>query len=301
MASMFRLEKPERVAVAVECCYQNTGIATSVALTMFENNDAQLAVAVGVPLFYGICEAVLLAVYCLVCWKMGWTKAPRDENFCTVLFTTYEVKELMEEDPQAIEVVLGSPDKGGDPSNMIFARSQGGGYQFDEGSLDSLSRETTTEESSTPQRKTSLSDFSIDDEGDALEDSTGGESAGAGGGSRRSRGNKKYTAIEMTTTAMTNHENDPATTNHSSPPQSQQQNPTPPPRMNGAMYDSDGNMIMDSNGNPIRRAISSLRARADSTGKSKYTKAEILDDDDEEEGTRQNGIQPLPAEGKQLD
>merc|ERR1719491_2202435 len=52
------LALPERVTVSVECCYQNVGIATSVALTMFDGND--LAEAMGVPLYYGLVEAVVL-------------------------------------------------------------------------------------------------------------------------------------------------------------------------------------------------------------------------------------------------
>ena len=78
LATKFKLDKPERVAVAVEGCYQNTGIATSVAASMFTGPD--LAMAVSIPLLYGIFEAVILAIYCLSCWKIGWTKAPKDEN-----------------------------------------------------------------------------------------------------------------------------------------------------------------------------------------------------------------------------
>ncbi len=138
MASKFQLAKPERVAVAVESCYQNTGIATSVAITMFEGDD--LAVAVGVPLFYGICEAVLLAGFCLTAWKMGWTKAPPNENFCVVIAKSYEVQQAEVEDPDAIEVVLGLDDKegGGDIHDLIFSQT-GEGYQIDEESLHSLS------------------------------------------------------------------------------------------------------------------------------------------------------------------
>lgn len=120
-------------SVAVECCYQNTGIATSVAVAMFQGDE--LAVAVGVPLFYGICEAVFLAIYCITCWKIGWTKAPRDENICRVIFTSYEVKELMESEPESIEVVLGGVENG--PTDLIFARTKEG-YQIDEVSLESL-------------------------------------------------------------------------------------------------------------------------------------------------------------------
>lgn len=33
------LKKPERVASSIECCYQNTGIAASVAISMFQGNN----------------------------------------------------------------------------------------------------------------------------------------------------------------------------------------------------------------------------------------------------------------------
>jgi len=88
ITSIFQLKEPERVTVAVECCYQNTGIATSVAITMFSGPD--LAEALGVPLYYGLVEAVVLGVYCLIAWKIGWTKAPANENICTVISNNYE-------------------------------------------------------------------------------------------------------------------------------------------------------------------------------------------------------------------
>lgn len=102
LASSFSLDKPERVAVAVESCYQNTGIATSVAVVMFDGDKDRLAQAISVPLFYGIVEAVLLACFCLVCWKAGWTKAPADEKLCVILATSYECEE-----EEAIEQVTG--------------------------------------------------------------------------------------------------------------------------------------------------------------------------------------------------
>ena len=39
MTSHFDLKKPERVTSSIECCYQNCGIATSVALAMFEGQE----------------------------------------------------------------------------------------------------------------------------------------------------------------------------------------------------------------------------------------------------------------------
>ena len=131
LATKAKLEKPERVSVAVEGCYQNTGIATSVAITMFQGSD--LATAVGVPLYYGVVEALLLAVYCLGCWKIGWTKAPANENLCVVIATSYEVEKARLESPNAIEVVSNS--KGDqDIENMVFTQTQDG-YRVDEDAL----------------------------------------------------------------------------------------------------------------------------------------------------------------------
>jgi predicted Na+-dependent transporter len=131
MATKAKLDKPERVSVAVEGCYQNTGIATSVAITMFEGAD--LATAVVVPLYYGIVEAVLLAIYCLACWKIGWTKAPPNENVCVVIATSYEVEKARLESPNAIEVVANSKDDL-DIENMVFTQTPDG-YKVDEEAL----------------------------------------------------------------------------------------------------------------------------------------------------------------------
>jgi len=90
ITSGLQLKKPERVTTSVECCYQNVGIATSVALTMFEGDE--LSLAMGVPFFYGAVEAAVLGVYCIGAWKAGWTKAPKDESFWTVISTSYEVQ-----------------------------------------------------------------------------------------------------------------------------------------------------------------------------------------------------------------
>lgn len=133
LATKFALDKPERVAVAVEGCYQNTGIATSVAASMFSGPD--LAMAISVPLLYGIFEAAILAVYCMVCWKIGWTKAPANENFCTMIVTSYEVEQARLESPNAIEVVHNNNDKGdGDIEDLVFNQTVDG-YQVDEASL----------------------------------------------------------------------------------------------------------------------------------------------------------------------
>jgi hypothetical protein len=119
LSTRFRLDKPERVSVSVESCYQNTGIATSVAASMFTGD--QLATAIVVPLFYGIVEMVTLACFCLVCWKVGWTKAPTNESFCTIIPTSYEVEQARLELPNAIEVVHNNnPKDDQDIEDLVF-------------------------------------------------------------------------------------------------------------------------------------------------------------------------------------
>mmetsp|Transcript_30389 Transcript_30389/g.72870 ORF Transcript_30389/g.72870 Transcript_30389/m.72870 type:complete len:517 (-) Transcript_30389:285-1835(-) len=88
----FKLSLPETVAISIECCYQNTAIATSVAATMFSDPTTRTQ-AISVPLFYGLVEAFLIAIYCVWSWKLGWTKAPADEKLCVVITNTYEIED----------------------------------------------------------------------------------------------------------------------------------------------------------------------------------------------------------------
>jgi hypothetical protein len=264
----------------VECCYQNTGIATSVAAAIFEGDE--LAVAVGVPLFYGICEAVFLAIYCVVCWKLGWTKAPADAPFCTVITTSYEVKEWMQEDTESIEVVLGSADLSSSsnnnndaPTDLIFSTTKEG-YQIDEVSLESLSQHAA--DADARSLSTDGAEFTIDD----LDDGDGGEHGktvevemdaglvvGATTPSRRRA--RTYDSVEV----RSPDEEKKMAAASSSIPQSAE---LPPTSM--------------SKPNPVKHALSSLRNTA--RGNKKYAKALAVHDDDED-------TVPLPVEGKQID
>ncbi|KAL9183579.1 hypothetical protein ACHAXT_004435 [Thalassiosira profunda] len=91
-AVIARLRRPEVISVGVECCYQNVGIATSAAVAMFDD-PIDRGQALCVPLFYGLMEGIVLGIYCIIGWKLGWTKAPRDEKFCKILVTAYEVED----------------------------------------------------------------------------------------------------------------------------------------------------------------------------------------------------------------
>jgi predicted Na+-dependent transporter len=92
VGTAIQLWKPERVAFAIEVSYQNVGIATSMAISMFQGDER--AAAIGVPFFYGTIEACLAFVYCISAWKAGWTKAPASDSFWHMLMTSYEVLEV---------------------------------------------------------------------------------------------------------------------------------------------------------------------------------------------------------------
>lgn len=126
--AFMRLVHPERVTVSIECCYQNVGIATSVALTMFEGND--LAEAMGVPLYYGLVEAVTLGLYCVVAWKVGWTKAPTDVSFCTMILESYEVILAEKKEIESIEVLLRSGRDDKDRPSSYLSEDGGIYYKY---------------------------------------------------------------------------------------------------------------------------------------------------------------------------
>jgi hypothetical protein len=71
---------------------------------MFQGVD--LGNAMAVPLFYGIMEAIVLGIYCVISWKAGWTKAPSNISFWTMISTSYEVLVIEHSDLVAIEVSL---------------------------------------------------------------------------------------------------------------------------------------------------------------------------------------------------
>jgi hypothetical protein len=71
---------------------------------MFKGDD--LSEAMAVPLLYGLAEAVILGVYCIGAWKMGWTKAPSNTPFWTMLFRSYEVLEAEWKSPDNDEIEI---------------------------------------------------------------------------------------------------------------------------------------------------------------------------------------------------
>ena len=72
----------------MQTAYQNTSVATAVALNLFEGRER--ARAVSVPVGYGVASAVLIGGYCVAGWKAGWTYAPASDPLCDVLRKSYQ-------------------------------------------------------------------------------------------------------------------------------------------------------------------------------------------------------------------
>jgi len=64
LATLSKLPLPERLTTAVECCYQNTGIATSAAISLFSGDDLQQAARV--PFVYGLAEAIFIGLFLII-------------------------------------------------------------------------------------------------------------------------------------------------------------------------------------------------------------------------------------------
>ena len=56
---------------------------------MFKGDD--LNMAMGVPFYYGVVEAVSVGTYVVLAWKAGWTQAPAHAPIWLVMWTSYEV------------------------------------------------------------------------------------------------------------------------------------------------------------------------------------------------------------------
>jgi predicted Na+-dependent transporter len=88
ISTVTKLKKPERVTVSVECVYQNTSIAMTSCLALFSGDDQQRALAV--PFWYTGMQTSFVGCYCLLAWKMGWTKAPADANILHMVLHNYQ-------------------------------------------------------------------------------------------------------------------------------------------------------------------------------------------------------------------
>lgn len=79
---------PEAVACAVETSYQNTGLALTIALATFP--EGQRGRAAVVPLYYGVCQVVLLPLFLLFSWRAGLTYAPKSTRIDRVVMQDFQ-------------------------------------------------------------------------------------------------------------------------------------------------------------------------------------------------------------------
>lgn len=86
MTSLLGLPKPQRVAIALETAYQNTGI--SLAYTLSQGAAGFAASAV--PVIYGGYEAGFFGLFMLIAWKTDWTYAPKEDGLIKVMFSNYQ-------------------------------------------------------------------------------------------------------------------------------------------------------------------------------------------------------------------
>lgn len=92
----------EAIAVTVETCYQNTGLALTIALSSFDEEDR--AAAAQVPLFYGCVQVVILPLFLFACWKAGFTYAKPGDSLCHVLLWDHQPGGVMQVAPQVSDV-----------------------------------------------------------------------------------------------------------------------------------------------------------------------------------------------------
>lgn len=88
LSRVLQLRRPEATTVAIECVYQNTGLALAIALSAFPRSEASAAAAV--PLVYGAAEIVFIFLFGVVAWRMGWTHAPSSDPFCKMVHADYQ-------------------------------------------------------------------------------------------------------------------------------------------------------------------------------------------------------------------
>jgi len=56
---------------------------------------------------YGFVEIFAIGIYLFIFWKLGWSKAPKNERFCTVITKSYELHdddEAAEEESEEVVV-----------------------------------------------------------------------------------------------------------------------------------------------------------------------------------------------------
>eukprot|EP01060_Flectonema_neradi_P007936 TRINITY_DN1564_c1_g1_i1.p1 TRINITY_DN1564_c1_g1~~TRINITY_DN1564_c1_g1_i1.p1 ORF type:complete len:390 (+),score=62.35 TRINITY_DN1564_c1_g1_i1:52-1170(+) len=79
---------PQSCAVATSCAYQNTGISMSIIFATFSSDDQ--GAALGVPMYYGIVQPIVAAVFNLIMWKLDFTYCSSKTTLLEMLKGNYQ-------------------------------------------------------------------------------------------------------------------------------------------------------------------------------------------------------------------
>lgn len=116
---------------ASPCARRATLPQITVALSVFKS---QAGYAAGIPLIYGGIEPLVIVPFCLLAWKLGWTYAPSQENFCAFIAQNYQPESGVPDDdgPAHQELATDVPPPSGserqsEPNEPSSARTGGTG------------------------------------------------------------------------------------------------------------------------------------------------------------------------------
>ena len=123
---------PKLRSVSIECCYQNTSIAIASGLAFFKTEE-EVRNALGVPFFYTGMQSLVVGLFALTSWKIGWTKCPRDENIVKMILGNYQEDDKENEDDHhdSSGIALGNNMKG----NIETNNGDGSGIRSDNDKL----------------------------------------------------------------------------------------------------------------------------------------------------------------------
>jgi predicted Na+-dependent transporter len=99
-ASLARLLNQSRTrgsTIAIECGVQNKILANAVIAVTFTNPDER-DMAFGIPLVYGVFSSVLVIIFSIIAWRIGWTNMPRDSN--VFIHGLYTLRQEMKRDKE---------------------------------------------------------------------------------------------------------------------------------------------------------------------------------------------------------
>ncbi|CAJ1936621.1 unnamed protein product [Cylindrotheca closterium] len=103
VVSMAKLTRLEQISVVVQVCCLHMDSAKQRAIKEFRGPGNFLSVIE----FYGFCQNMALALYCLSCWKLGCSRAKADDPLVKVICKSYEAETCVENSTITDELVGG--------------------------------------------------------------------------------------------------------------------------------------------------------------------------------------------------